>query len=86
VSNILEEIRLLQIYVNNTFFNEFTVKLDKNAEDVVHSLANKNILGGVPFSRLSKAGPKDTLLICATEIVDEHDIEFLCNALEEELR
>jgi len=26
------------------------------------------------------------LLICATEIVDEHDIEFLCNALEEELR
>lgn len=72
--------------LNNTFFNEFTVKLDKNAEDVVHSLANKNILGGVPFSRLSKAGPKDILLICATEIVDEHDIEFLCNALEEELR
>ncbi len=72
--------------LNSSFFNEFAVELDKCAEDVVDSLASKNILGGVPFSRLNKAGAKDILLICATEIVDQHDIDTLCSALEEELR
>lgn len=69
--------------LNETFFNEFTVKLNKPAAEVVEALAAKDILGGVPFSRISGGQHEDLLLICATEVVSEEDIHAFGKALEE---
>jgi len=71
--------------VNDTFFNEFTVKLNKPAVDVVQALADKDILGGVPFSRISGGQHEDLLLVCATEAVSDEDIHAFEHALEEVL-
>ncbi len=71
--------------LNATFFNEFTVRLNKPAADVVQALADKDILGGVPFSRISEGQHEDLLLVCATEIVSQADIDAFETALKEVL-
>jgi glycine dehydrogenase subunit 1 len=70
--------------VNETFFNEFTVKLNKPAADVVDALAEKDVLGGVPVSRLTE-GNEDLLLVCVTETASEEDIQAFEKALTEVL-
>ncbi len=67
--------------VNETFFNEFTLRLSKPAEAVVEALADKGILGGVPMSRLS-GDNEDLLLVAATEVVSDADIAAYRQALE----
>jgi len=49
--------------LNETFFNEFTVKLDKPAAQVVEAMADRGVLGGVPFSRISAGQHEDLLLV-----------------------
>lgn len=71
--------------VNDTFFNEFTVKLNKPATEVVEALAAKDILGGVPFSRISGGAHPNLLLVCATEVVSDADIQAFGAALQEVL-
>ena len=71
--------------VNYTFFNEFTVKLNKPATEVVQALADKDILGGVPFSRISGGDHGNLLLVCTTEIVSDEDMQAFGTALEEVL-
>ena len=71
--------------LNDTFFNEFSVRLNKPADEVVEALADKNILGGVPFSRISGGAHEDLLLVCATEIVTDEDIDAFGTALSEVL-
>jgi len=71
--------------LNDTFFNEFTVKLNKPAAEVVEALATKNILGGVPFSRISGGEHEDLLLVCVTEVVSDEDIHAFGDALAEVL-
>src|SRR5690606_41010419 len=64
------------------FFNEFAVKLPKNAAEVVQTLADNGILAGVPYSRLApEAGLDDVLLVAATETVLESDITLLAKSL-----
>ena len=66
------------------FFNEFAVKLGKPAAEVVQALADRGVLGGVPYSRLAPAaGLDDVLLVCATETVTEGDIAAFQAALTE---
>ena len=68
------------------FFNEFAVKLPKNAAEVVERLAEKRILAGVPYGRLAPAaGMDDVLLVAATEITTDADIAALKSALAEVL-
>ncbi len=72
--------------LNETFFNEFTVKLAKPAAEVVEALAARGVLGGVPFSRLApEAGLDDLLLVASTEVNTDEDRETLAQALEEVL-
>lgn len=71
--------------LNETFFNEFTVRLNKPAAQVVEALAEKNILGGVPFSRIAKGVHQDLLLVCATETASDEDIAAFGAALKEVL-
>jgi glycine dehydrogenase subunit 1 len=71
--------------VNDTFFNELTVRLAEPAAPVVDRLAVKGILAGVPVSRLR---PDDDalanlLLVAVTETVTDDDMDRLCAALKE---
>src|SRR5207244_6981627 len=43
--------------LNDTFFNEFTIRVPGNAAEVVETLAKKGVLGGVPASRLEPGRP-----------------------------
>jgi len=73
--------------LNETFFNEFTVRLGKPAEGVVEALADRRILGGVPVSRLlpGDAALEPLLLVAATELNTDEDIEALAGGLTEVL-
>ncbi len=76
--------------LNDRFFNEVTVRLDRPAAPVVSALAARGILAGVPATRLfdgSGAGEEidDLLILAATETVREADIETLAGALRDEL-
>ncbi|MGF1607577.1 MAG: aminomethyl-transferring glycine dehydrogenase subunit GcvPA [Rhodothalassiaceae bacterium] len=69
--------------LNTAFFNELTVRLPKPAADIVEALAERDILGGVPASRLYPGRFEDLLILAATETVDEADIDALADALKE---
>ncbi len=73
--------------VNETFFNEFTLRLARPAAEVAAALAARRILGGVPVSRLYPARPAlaDLMLVAATEVNTEAEIEALAEALAEVL-
>ncbi len=74
--------------VNTTFFNEFTLKLPKEARGVVHKLAEKKILGGVSLGRLypDNGEIENGLLVAVTEVVTAEDVEAFAVALKEVLR
>jgi glycine dehydrogenase subunit 1 len=68
------------------FFNEFTLKLSKPAAAVVEALAARDILGGVPFSRLmAEPGFENHLILAVTETVSEADMDALEAAFKEVL-
>jgi glycine dehydrogenase subunit 1 len=73
--------------VTDAFFNEFAVRLPRNAAEVVSELTAKNILAGVPVSRLipGDAELTDILLVAATETTAEGDMDALAAALGEVL-
>jgi glycine dehydrogenase subunit 1 len=73
--------------LNDTFFNEFTLRLKVPAAPVVEALAARGILGGVPVSRLYPDLPAlaDLLLVAATETTTFEDIAAFARALQEVL-
>jgi len=74
--------------LNSAFFNEFAVKLNKPAAEVVEGLVDHGVMGGVPASRFYPSYPEldDVLLIAATELNTDGDIEALVSALTEVLQ
>ena len=71
---------------NDSFFNEFTVKLPMNAAELVEALAVKDILAGVPVSRLLPGADMDDLLLVAvTEMNSPEQITALKAAIEGEV-
>ena len=73
--------------VNESFFNEFTLKLPKEARPVVRALADRKVLGGVSLGRLYPGNPvlEKGLVVAVTEVVTPEDIEAFAIALEEVL-
>jgi len=73
--------------VPQAFYNEIAVTLPKPAAEVVEKLAGKNILGGVPASRLfpEEKSLANVLLLAATETNTEGDMDKLVVALKEVL-
>lgn len=71
--------------LNDTFFNEFTVKLPVNAAALVEKLAKDDgILAGVPVSRLMPgAGLDDLLIVAVTECSTADDRAALVAAISE---
>ncbi|MFG1420861.1 aminomethyl-transferring glycine dehydrogenase subunit GcvPA [Roseixanthobacter liquoris] len=72
--------------LNESFFNEFTIRVAGNAAEVIEKLAAKGILGGVPYSRLAPdAGLDDLILVAATETSTDEDRASYAAALKEVL-
>jgi glycine cleavage system P protein (glycine dehydrogenase) subunit 1 len=68
--------------LNDSFFNEFTVRLRRPAAEVVEALAERGVLGGVPVSRLlPRAGLDDLLVVASTEVNTDADRAALVAAL-----
>jgi glycine dehydrogenase subunit 1 len=73
--------------VTPAFFNEFTLRLPREARPVVRALAERGILGGVSLGRLypDGEGREDGLVVAVTETVTGEDVEAFAAALEEVL-
>ncbi|MCP5364844.1 MAG: aminomethyl-transferring glycine dehydrogenase subunit GcvPA [Hyphomicrobiales bacterium] len=70
--------------VNQTFFNEFLVRLPTPADTVVETMARAGVLGGIPLTRLYPGHPEmePFMLVAATETNTDTDIETLASAVE----
>ena len=83
--------RLTQIagvsIVNDSFFNEFTLRLPTAARPVVRALVDRKVLGGVSLGRLypKVQALENGLVVAVTEVVSKADIETFATTLEEVL-
>ena len=73
--------------LNDTFFNEFTIRVPGKAAAVIEKLVEKGVLGGVPVSRLEPDKPDlaDLILVASTEINTDNDRAAFAAALKEVL-
>ena len=71
--------------VNDSFFNEFTVKLPVEARPAVHALVERGVLGGVSLGRLYPGvdALQNGLVVAVTETATDEDISALDAALKE---
>lgn len=63
-------------------FNEFAVRLPKNAEVVAAAMAERGFIAGLPLAALGAGGPND-LLIAVTERRTRAELDAFAAALEE---
>ncbi len=71
--------------VNDSLFNEFTLRLPVEARPAVHAMVEKGVLGGVSLGRLypGVTALANGLVIAVTEVVSDEDIDALEAALTE---
>jgi glycine dehydrogenase subunit 1 len=68
--------------VNQSFFNEFTVRVPGSAYALVEKLAGSGVIAGVPVSRLlPTAGLDDLLIVANTELNTDEDRAALVAAI-----
>jgi glycine dehydrogenase subunit 1 len=86
LAEAMAKIRSVEV-MNESFFNEFTLRLPKPAARIVETLARKGIMAGVPVSRLEPGRDElaNLLVVAATETVTEADIAAFAKGLEEVL-
>ena len=70
--------------VNDSFFNEFTLSLPKEARPAVRAMAEQGVLGGISLGRLYPGEPDlaNGLVVAVTETVTEADVETFARTLE----
>lgn len=86
LANMLKAVSGCEV-LNKSYFNEFTLRLSKPAEQVVAHMAEKGVLAGIPVSRLHpQKRLDDLLLVASTEITSDDDREAFINALKEVLK
>ena len=69
--------------LNESFFNEFTIRVRGDAADVIERLAAQGVLGGVPASRLSPGqGLDDLIIVASSELNTDEDRAALASALQ----
>jgi len=73
--------------VNDSFFNEFTLKLPRPAASVVERFIDKGVLAGVPASRLwpDQSDLSNHLIVAATETNTVAEMDLFARALAEVL-
>ena len=73
--------------LNTHFFNEFTLRTPRPAEEIVEALAKRGVIGGLPVSRLLPgAGLDDCVVVASTEVNSDDDRAAYASALTECLR
>ena len=74
--------------LNKSFFNEMTIRLPVPAAPVIELLARAEVLAGVPVNRLIPDDPKveNLIVLAATELTTDSDIEMLAECLTEVLK
>ncbi|MBA3527089.1 MAG: aminomethyl-transferring glycine dehydrogenase subunit GcvPA [Pseudomonadota bacterium] len=74
--------------VNDSFFNEFTIRLPVEARPAVHALVEHGILAGVSLGRLYPGAQalQNGLVIAVTETTTDEDIDALEAGLREVIR
>ena len=74
--------------VNDSFFNEFTLKLPVEARPAVHAMVERDVLGGVSLGRLYPGveALQNGLVVAVTETVTDEDIDAFEAALREVVR
>jgi glycine dehydrogenase subunit 1 len=66
-------------------FHEAVLQLNRNVAEVLEGLARRNIIGGFDLSRhYPELG--NALLVCATELRTEEDVQAYARALQEILK
>jgi glycine dehydrogenase subunit 1 len=78
LADALEKVPGAEI-VNKQFFNEFTLKLKKDSRTVVEELAKRGIIAGLA------ADEGQHLIVAATEMTKDEDIEVFANELKKVL-
>src|SRR3954470_20218660 len=70
--------------INESFFNEFTLRLPKEARPAVREMAEYGVLGGVSLGRLYPGGEElaNGLVVAVTETTTDEDVEALAKALQ----
>ena len=73
--------------LNESFFNEFTIRVTAPADNVIDRLAAKGVLGGVPASRLEPGNPElaNLIVVASTEINTDSDRAAFAKAMKEVL-
>jgi len=74
LADILAKVRGVKI-LNKSFFNEFSVELSRDANEVNKKLLAKNIIGGFAQG--------NNMIFAVSELTSTHDMEILASALEE---
>jgi glycine dehydrogenase subunit 1 len=71
--------------VSGPFFNEFTLRLPREARPVVRAMAERRVLGGVSLGRLypNAEALQNGLVVAVTEIVTDEHVEALAGTLQE---
>ena len=71
--------------VNDSFFNEFTLRLTVEARPAVHAMVEKGVLGGVSLGRLYPGVDtlQNGLVIAVTETATDEDVSALEAGLRE---
>ena len=70
--------------LNETFFNEFTIRVPGDAFEVLEALVTRGVIGGVRVSRLAPgAGLDDLIIVASTEINTDEDRAAYAAALTE---
>jgi glycine dehydrogenase subunit 1 len=77
LADALSKVRGVEV-VNKTFFNEFVVSLPVDADQLVETLSEEGMIAG-----LSLGGKR--LLMAATEMTTDEDIDALVSTLKEVL-
>ena len=74
--------------VNDSFFNEFTLKLPVEARPAVHAMVERGVLGGVSLGRLYPGieALQNGLVVAVTETVTDEDVDAFEAALREVVR
>ena len=86
LANLLQDVDGVEV-LNESFFNEFTIRLPRSAVSVVDDLVQCSIMAGVPVSRLypGEAAIENLLLVAVTETNTHDDFVSLISGLREVL-
>ncbi|MDP4595043.1 MAG: aminomethyl-transferring glycine dehydrogenase subunit GcvPA [Beijerinckiaceae bacterium] len=83
LADLLQEVKGVEV-LNETFFNEFTIRVRGNAAEIVEKLAAQGVLAGVPVSRLlPEAGLDDLIVVANTEVNTDKDRQAFAAAIGE---